>query len=111
MNTTAKIKIGILGGRGYGKTVFITKLISLADCNEDGFLQFDAGSEALQIKNIMLENNGVLPATEIKEFSNYKFILGKQSGEKWRIQFCDYAGELLERIDVPTEKGQASQCE
>lgn len=100
MNNTARIKIGLLGGRSYGKTVFLTKLISLADANTDGFLQFDAGSEALQIKNAMLENEGRLPATTIKEISKYNFILGKQSGEKWRVQFCDYAGELLERIDV-----------
>lgn len=100
MNNTAKIRIGLLGGRGYGKTVFLTKLISLADTDKDGFIQFDAGSEALQIKNIMLENDGRLPATAIKEMSKYNFLLGKQSGEKWRIQFCDYAGELLEKIDV-----------
>ena len=100
MKNMASIKIGLLGGRSYGKTVFLTKLISLADTNTDGFLQFDAGSEALQIKNAMLENEGRLPATTIKEISKYNFILGKQSGEKWRVQFCDYAGELLERIDV-----------
>lgn len=100
MSKTAKINIGLLGGRGYGKTVFLTKMIQLADCSEDGFIQFDAGSEALQVKNSLLENNGVLPATQIKEFSQYNFILGKQSGEKYRIRFCDYAGELLERIDA-----------
>lgn len=100
MRNMANIKIGLLGGRSYGKTVFLTKLISLADTNTDGFLQFDAGSEALQIKNAMLENEGRLPATTIKEISKYNFILGKQSGEKWRVQFCDYAGELLERIDI-----------
>ena len=103
MSNEAKIKIGLLGGRGYGKTVFLTKLISLADNSEDGFLQFDAGSESLQIKNLLLENEGKLPATEIREFSKYKFILGKQSGEKWKVQFCDYAGELLERIDIPSD--------
>lgn len=89
-----------MGGRGYGKTVFLTKLISLADSSEAGFIQFDAGSEALQLKNLLLENDGRLPATAIKEISRYSFILGKQSGEKWSIQFCDYAGELLERIEA-----------
>ena len=111
MSKIASIKIGLLGGRSYGKTVFLTKLISLADTNTDGFLQFDAGSEALQIKNAMLENDGRLPATTIKEISKYNFILGKQSGEKWRVQFCDYAGELLERIDIKDTSENSEQSD
>lgn len=111
MINAAKIRIGLLGGRGYGKTVFLTKLISLADSSEDGFIQFDAGSEALQLKNLLLENDERLPATAIKEISKYSFILGKQSGEKWRIQFCDYAGELLERIEANAGNSSADKEE
>lgn len=108
----ASVRIGLLGGRSYGKTVFLTKLISLADSSTDGFLQFDAGSETLQIKNAMLENDGRVPATSIKEISKYNFILGKQSGERWRIQFCDYAGELLERIDAKQlQSNNADSCD
>jgi len=108
MRRIAKINIGLLGGRGYGKTVFLTKLISLADSSKDGFLQFDAGSESLQIKNLMLTNDGRLPATTIKEFSKYNFILGTQADEKWKIQFADYAGELLERIDTTSSSHAAT---
>lgn len=99
MKNIADIKIGVLGGRGYGKTVFFAKLDSLKD-KPDGFLLQDKGGEALQNKTKDLTIKGQLDTTRPKEISKYHFTLGKQSGEKWQIQFCDYAGELLEYIDI-----------
>ena len=102
MSKIATINIGLLGGRKYGKTVFLTKLISLADSSEDGFIQLNAGSESLQIKNQLLLNDGVLPATSIEEVTKYDFLLGSPENITWNMKFCDYAGELVERIDTNT---------
>lgn len=109
MKNIAKIRVGVLGGRGYGKTVLLAKLINLAVSNKDGFIQFDAGAEALQILNKILMNGGTIDSTEIGKIKKYDFQLGNLNGSKWKIRFCDYAGELLERIDTGSEATSKSQ--
>lgn len=111
MSKIATIKIGLLGGRKYGKTAFLTKLICLADSSEDGFIQLNAGSESLQIKNQLLLNDGVLPATSIEEVTKYDFLLGSTEGTTWNMKFCDYAGELVERIDTNTSENENQYLE
>ena len=110
MSNEAKIKIGLLGGRGYGKTVFLTKLISLADNSEDGFLQFDAGSESLQIKNLLLENEGKLPATFMvvapgswsdavwDDILRMRTLNSTQSRRKQEMHVCPLQLDIVERI-------------
>lgn len=107
-----KIKIGLVGGQGYGKTIFLASLLKLA-CRGDGkcitLLGEQSEKAKKQIDAILQQiwHGQIVPTTK-GELFKYSYLMGKKGEAQWRIVFRDYPGETIDRLVEETSNRRES---
>lgn len=116
MNHRPKIKIGLLGGRGMGKTVFLVSLKEIPSYNYSfGSLSID-NEETLRFlkeKHDELEEKGQLPSTtsdEVRRMRHFHFTINSSDMQGWDIILRDYPGELVEAFTAEERYGMIQQA-
>ena len=92
-----KVRIGIVGGEGYGKTVFLASLLDLA-WSKSGCVQLKNKSQRVddKIREIREKmRRGERPRTT-DGLCDYQYVLGAKGTPQWFLMFRDYPGELID---------------
>lgn len=102
-----KVRIGLIGGEGYGKTVFLASLLDLAASPKSGCINLNChrktdDDKIREIRDRM--RRGETPATTA-ELCGYQYVLGPKGSPQWRILFKDYAGEWIDPAPAKSEYG------
>ena len=100
------VKIGLVGGQGYGKTVFLASLLELAHRSEKQCITLFGSPNAETNKKYTawltsFRNDGQKIETT-KELLDVKYVLGAVGAPQWKLRFKDFSGENLDgEIELP----------
>ena len=117
--------VGIVGGRGAGKTVYLAALYNALEQQRENtgfYLEAPrAQSQRLVSMFATLAGHDWLPATGYRNISEWNFTIGVMARERgWpacRFDYYDYAGELIDTYSDETDEQAAdianklSQCQ
>ena len=95
-----KVKIGLVGGQGYGKTVLLASLLELAHRDSGQSIRLCGSPNAKTQKKYtkwlseFRSDGGRISSTT--ELLNVNYVLGASGASQWKLQFKDFRGEDLD---------------
>lgn len=100
MFSKPNVNIGLIGGQGYGKTVFLASLLELAHRRGINCINFRGNTnpktrEKYNQWSADFRHGKRIPTTS--ELLDVSFVLGAEGGSQWVLHFKDFAGENLDR--------------
>ena len=114
------VKIGLVGGQGYGKTVFLASLLELAHRSDKQCITLYGSPSAETNKKYTawltsFRNDGKkIPTT--RELLDVKYVLGAAGASQWKLRFKDFSGENLDGEiklpgleDAPEKHGETTE--
>jgi len=103
-----KVNVGLIGGEGYGKTVFLAGLLDLATSANGGCVELKCSRKAAdKIKEIRerMRTGREIPSTD--ELCEYQYIVGPKGKAQWLVSFKDYAGEWIDPAKTDVDASNA----
>lgn len=113
-NALPKVKVGLVGGQGYGKTVFLASLLELSHRDAGQCIRLWGSPNARTQKKYtswltaFRRDGGVIPTTS--ELLDVNYVLGAHGSSQWKLQFKDFRGEdldgdvVVEDVNAPKQK-------
>ena len=98
MNKKSKLKICVLGGRGFGKTSLLSSLILISGDENSGITVSGDNLKKLNIYNDYKSNNGTLIATNWNDICSFKYNITGAQKKRWKVIFQDYPGEFFQKF-------------
>ena len=98
MNKKSKLKICVLGGRGFGKTSLLSSLILISGDENSGITVSGDNLKKLNIYNDYKSNNGTLIATNWNDICSFKYNITGAQKKRWQVIFPDYPGEFFQKF-------------
>lgn len=98
MKKTAKLKICVLGGRGFGKTSLLSSLLLISGNKDSGITVSGDNQKKLNIYNDYKSNNGTLIATNWDDICSFKYNITGAQKKRWQVTFPDYPGEFFQKF-------------
>lgn len=95
-----KVKVGLVGGQGYGKTVLLASLLELAHRESSQSIRLCGNPNAKTQKKYtkwlseFRSDGGRIPTTS--ELLDVNYMLGASGTSQWELQFKDFRGEDLD---------------
>jgi len=108
------VKVGLVGGQGYGKTVFLASLLELAHRDSGQCIRLCGSPNATTEKKytkwlteFRIDGGRISSTTELL---NVNYVLGASGSSQWKLQFKDFRGEDLDGdIEIENRDDNSSQ--